>query len=424
VELTVTPNPLQGAITIPGSKSHTIRGLLLATLAGGTSVLRRPLRSSDTVSCMELCRALGAGVDDQDDACWAVTGTAGRPRPGSTIDVGNSGTTLFLGMSVAALGRGRTEFDGDEQIRRRSAAPLLAALRDLGAKAWSEADNGCAPLIVEGRLKGGVVTIECPTSQYLSSLLLGCPVAEGDSIIAVSHLNERPYVYMTLSWLDRLGIDYDAGDLRRVVVPGAQRIRAFDRKIGGDFSSATFFLVAAGITGSQVDLKGLDMDDPQGDKAVVRMLEAMGCRVTSGDDSLVIQGPEKLSGATFDLNATPDALPAMAVAGAMAAGETRLENVPQARQKETDRIAVMARELSKMGVDINELADGLVIQGSELRGADLHGHSDHRVVMALAVAGLAAEGVTTVDTAEAVDVTFPNFVDLMRNLGAEMETAD
>jgi 3-phosphoshikimate 1-carboxyvinyltransferase len=422
MELTITPGGLKGGITVPGSKSHTIRALLMGTLARGTTKLRHPLRSQDTESCVGMCRALGADIDDSDDECWTVRGTAGRPHSGSTIDVGNSGTSLYLGMSVAALGRGETEFDGDEQLRRRSAAPLLASLRELGARAQSERGDGCAPLVVEGPLRGGVTTIECPTSQYLSSLLLGCPFAEGDSIITVNKLNEAPYVVMTLSWLDILGVDYEAtDDLRRIIMPGAQKVSGFDRTIGADFSSATFFLVAAGVTGSRVKLQGLDPHDPQGDRAVVEMMEMMGCQVKWDETELVIEGPDRLSGASFDLNATPDALPAMAVAGAMAEGDTHLLNVPQAREKETDRIAVMTRELRKMGAEIEELPDGLVVRSCGLKGADVHGHSDHRVVMALAVAGLAAEGVTTVDTASAVAVTFPGFVDLMQSLGADME---
>jgi 3-phosphoshikimate 1-carboxyvinyltransferase len=200
-------------------------------------------------------------------------------------------------------------------------------------------------------------------------------------------------------------------------VPGGQRYPAFERAIPGDFSSATFFLAAAAVTGSELFLRGLDMSDTQGDKAVVGMMEAMGCTVRVERDGLRIAGPERLRGGTFDLNATPDALPAMAVAGSVAEGETRLVNVPQARIKETDRLSMMARELARLGAAVEELPDGLIIRGGGLRGADVSGHGDHRVVMALAVAGLAAEGETTVDTAEAAAVTFPEFADLLRQAG-------
>jgi 3-phosphoshikimate 1-carboxyvinyltransferase len=422
MDLVVEPGPLSGSVTMPGSKSHTIRGLVIGMLAEGESVLRRPLRAADTERCLEVCRALGAEVDTSGGEDWTVAGTGGHPRAArGPVDVGNSGTTLFLAMTAAALAAGKTEFTGDEQTQRRSAAPLLAALRELGATAYSLEDNGCAPLVVGGGLDGGRVSIECPTSQYLSSLLIGCPLAERETTIEVPLLNERPYVGITLGWLDRLGIRWTGSDdYGHFEVPGDQRYPAFERTIPADFSSATFFLVAAAVTGSRLFLAGLDMDDTQGDKAVVGMLRQMGCRAEVEADGLWIEGPDELEGGTFDLNATPDALPAMAVAGCCASGETRLLNVPQARVKETDRLAVMSRELGKMGGEAEELPDGLVVRQSPLRGARVDGHGDHRVAMALAVAGLAAEGTTTVGTAESAAVTFPDFVDLMRSAGARI----
>jgi 3-phosphoshikimate 1-carboxyvinyltransferase len=162
------------------------------------------------------------------------------------------------------------------------------------------------------------------------------------------------------------------------------------------------------------------MYDSQGDKAVVWMLEEMGCEVTQREEGLVISGPDRLRGREFDLNSTPDALPAMAVAGCCAEGETRLFNVAHARRKETDRISVMASELGKMGAVIEEREDGLVIQGGGLKGAEVDGYGDHRVVMALTVAGLVASGATIISTAEAVSITFPNFFELMKDVGAQI----
>ena len=193
--------------------------------------------------------------------------------------------------------------------------------------------------------------------------------------------------------------------------------------VPADFSSATFFLVAAAITGSELTLCGLDYLDTQGDKEVVNILKTMGAEVETGERYIRIRGGV-LKGGEFDLNAMPDSLPALSVAGCFAEGETRLVNVPQARVKETDRIAVMCRELKKLGADIVERPDGLIIRKSRLRGCAVHGHCDHRVVMALAVAGLAASGETVVSTAESASVTFPNFVDLMKKLGAEISVAD
>ncbi|OPZ35163.1 MAG: 3-phosphoshikimate 1-carboxyvinyltransferase [Spirochaetes bacterium ADurb.BinA120] len=410
----------EGEVAIPGSKSHTIRALVCGLLAGGESAIEAPLDSADTRSCLAMVQSFGAGVREESGR-WIVSGRGGRPVvPDDVVDVGNSGTSLYMGLGVAALAEGISVFTGDGQIRSRPAGPLLASLRDLGCMAESTRGNDIPPLVIRGRMKGGRTSVEAHTSQYLSSLLLAAPCADGETRIEVPLLNEAPYVAMTLSWMDRLGIEYKNDGMKRFVIPGGQSYRPFTGSIPADFSSAAFFIVAAAVTGSRITLKGLDLADTQGDRAVVDIVESMGARVERGERAITIEGGT-LKGGTFDLNAIPDALPALAVAGCLARGETRLVNVPQARLKETDRIAVMRSELSKMGADIEEKPDGLVIRGGGLKGALLHGHGDHRVVMALSVAGMAAGGETTIDTAESAAVTFPAFGELMSSLGADIE---
>jgi len=419
VRLIVERSAIGGAVRIPGSKSHTIRATAIATLAEGTSQIYDPLDSLDTRACVSVCRGLGARIRTGGD--WLIEGTGGRLAcPDDVLDVGNSGTTLYVTLSMAALGGGWSVFTGDEQIRARPAGLLLDALRALGAEAVSTRGNGCAPLLVRGPMKGGDVTIECPTSQYLTSLLIATPLAECDTEIEVPLLHERPYVEMTLGWLDAQGVRYEREGFERFRLPGGQAYQAFQKAIPADFSSATFFLCAAAICGSEVTLLGLEEDDTQGDKAVLDYLAAMGAQVEWVEGGVRVRGGG-LAGGEFDLNATPDALPAMAVTACLAEGETRLVNVPQARIKETDRLTVMREELTKMGARIEELPDGLVIQGGGLTGAAVDGRGDHRVVMALAVAGLAADGRTEISTAESVAVTFPTFVELMAGLGARIE---
>ncbi|MBN1523084.1 MAG: 3-phosphoshikimate 1-carboxyvinyltransferase [Spirochaetales bacterium] len=416
MEKTVTFADISGEVRIPASKSHTIRALTIATLADGTSHIRQPLESADTRSCLEICRQLGADIEVKPDE-WIVTGTGGNLSvPENILDTGNSGTTLYIAAATAALVSGYSVFTGDEQIRRRPINSLLAALKDLGAEAFSTRHNGCAPVVIRGKLQGGKTAITCPTSQYLTSLLLNCPLADGDTEIKVLELNEKPYVEMTLSWLDSQGIKYERDpDINWFKIPGRQKYNAFDREIPADFSSATFFLCLGAIKGGGVTLHGLDMSDSQGDKAVIGMLEKLGADISVEGSSITVKGGT-LKGTTLDLNATPDALPALAVTACFAEGTTELGNVPQARLKETDRIAVMAAELSKMGAKITEKPDGLVIEKSALHGAKVHGHADHRVVMSLAVAGLNSPGETIIDTAESVDITFPQFFSLIDSL--------
>ncbi len=425
MRIKIQPSSLSGSVQIPGSKSHTIRAVAIACLAHGESVIEQPLDSLDTQAAVNTYRALGALVDTT-GLHWHIDGTAGRLQaPKETIDVGNSGTALRIAMGSAALlpASAKVTFTGDEQIRRRPHGPLLQSLNDLGAKARSIAGDGTAPLEISGQLTGGKTTVDGTSSQYLSSLLLACPLAKDDSEIRVNNLNEWPYVQITLNWLNSQGIKYQQEDWNRFLVQGGQTYGGFRRAIPADFSSATFFLVAAAVTGSTLTLDGLEMSDSQGDKAVVHYLELMGAIVERQHDRIKITGGQ-LEAVDIDMNAMPDALPAMAVAAAVAKGQSRLFNVAQARIKETDRIAGMAKELAKMGIRCEELPDGLIIHGGSLKGAELCGYGDHRIVMALVVAGLAAKGTSTVDTAEAAAVTFPNFVELMTSIGANIRTCE
>jgi 3-phosphoshikimate 1-carboxyvinyltransferase len=422
MQLTSRKSRLNGSVLIPASKSHTIRAVAIASLAEGKSLIHNPLASSDAEASVRCYSALGAQIDTSNAETWKVSGVGGPVvPPAETIDVGNSGTTLRIAMGSAALaGAGQsTTLTGDEQIQSRPVRPLLDALTDLGAACESLKGNGKAPVRITGQLTGGHTTIEAKTSQYLSSLLMCTPLATGDTEIDVTLLNEPGYVQMTLDWLDKQGIVYEHDSMRRFRVRGGQRYSPFDLPVPADFSSATFFLCGAALFGDEVVLQGLDFADSQPDKAVVEYLRAMGADITISDNAITVKAAP-LAGVEIDMNATPDALPAMAVTAALAQGTTRLINVPQARNKETDRIACMAQELQKLGGRVEELSDGLVIHHSELKAARVDGHSDHRIVMALALAGLALDEPCTIDTAEAISVTFPNFVDLMRSLGADM----
>ncbi len=412
---------LKGEVQVPGSKSHTIRAVAIASLAAGESTIRVPLDSNDTRASVDAYRALGAEIALEAGE-WKVRGTGGELRtPENVIDVRNSGVTLRTGMgSCALLREGMAILTGDEQIRRRPAGPLAQSLNDLGAKVRASRGMGFAPFVVEGRLRGGQTSIEAVTSQYLSALLVNCPLADGDSVIRVPVLNEAPYVDITLDWIKRQGIRLEQDGLREFRLPGGQQYRPVDRSIPADFSSATFFLGAGALGENEIVLRGLDMTDTQGDKAVVGFVEQMGAEVTVAESYLRVRARD-LVGCELDLNATPDALPMLAVLGCFARGTTRLLNVPQARMKETDRIAVMAQELGKLGARVEELQDGIIVHESKLKGAEVNGHGDHRVVMALAVAGCSISGRTAVRGAEAAAVTYPEFRDHMAALGANIK---
>ncbi|MHC4844409.1 MAG: 3-phosphoshikimate 1-carboxyvinyltransferase, partial [Planctomycetota bacterium] len=407
---------LKGTVAIPASKSHTIRAICIASLAGGESFIQNPLVSNDTISAVECYRALGAGIDTSDDSCWKVKGTDGTiSAPQEIIDVGNSGTTLRIALGSAALVEKNqiTAFTGDEQIQTRPLGPLLEALKKLGAQCRSIKDNGRIPVEISGKIIGGHTTIAATTSQYLSSLLLCTPLAAGDTEIDVTLLNEPGYVQMTLDWLNKQKIKYENKKFHKFRIKGGQNYNAFDSHIPADFSSATFFLCAAALVADEVNLQGLDFSDSQPDKAVVDYLKSMGADINIEGNLVTIKGSQ-LKGVELDMNQTPDALPAMAVTACFAEGPTRLYNVPQARSTETDRIGCMAEELKKLNIDAEELPDGLIINPGKPKAGKLDGRSDHRIVMALSIAGLLTDEPCKIDTAEAISVTFPNYVDLMK----------
>jgi 3-phosphoshikimate 1-carboxyvinyltransferase len=450
----INPHVFSGTIRSPASKSHTIRRLLMAALTGGVSEIEYPLDSLDARSCAAVCRALGARVeehraaDDQNPnppdaggnklSRWTLRGmddpAPSAPSLPAPLDVGNSGTTLFLALAVAALGSRAVSFTGDEQIRRRGAAPLLDALSGLGVRVDS-ATGGCVPITVRGPWKGGRVSLPCPTSQYLSALLLAAPLAPAGTLteIEVPLLNERPYVELTLSYLASQGVPYEAAaDLSRFRIPGGSAYKPINGPVPGDFSSAAFPACAAVVSWGRVSLLGLEKEDLQGDKAFFDMLVRMGCEAVweasvpgaRGGPALpewrlTLSRKGPLRGGEFDLNATPDLLPVMAVTAAFAAGKTALVNAAHARLKETDRIAVMAEELGKRGIKTEERPDGLIIHGAgdrpgpALRGGLADGRGDHRIVMALAAAALGASEPVEIEGAESAAVTYPGFLDLL-----------
>ena len=426
----IIPRRFCGTVTIPASKSHTIRQLFIASLADGVSEIINPLDSLDTRSCISVCRAFGAEIKKHSNR-WEIRGNSGFKkgsiRPSTQIDVGNSGTTLFFALAAAGLQHEAVEFTGDEQIQKRSAAPLLEALAGLGIQCNSHC--GFVPITVKGPWTGGKISLPCPTSQYLSALLIASPLAPCSTVteIEVPLLNEKPYIDMTLSYFKAHNIPFEASaDYSRFMIPGGSFWKTFSGSVPGDFSSAAFPAAAAAITGGHVTLLGLDPNDSQGDKFFLEILGEMGCDVQWHENkndkrdlstTLTISRKGSLKKGTFDLNAAPDLLPAAAAVAAFAEGDTALVNVSHARIKETDRIAVMARELSKLGVNCTQRPDGLVIHGKgSLSPSEkisvLDGSGDHRIVMALAAAALGGQSCAEITNSECVNITYPEFFDI------------
>jgi 3-phosphoshikimate 1-carboxyvinyltransferase len=423
MDVRIAGSAVGGTASAPPSKSYTHRAVLAAGL-GSETVVEHPLASADTRATAGAVEAFGGSVAGNEE--WTVTGFGGRPSvPADVIDCGNSGTTIRLASAVAALADGTTVLTGDDSLRSRPHGPLLSALRDLGARAESTRSNGQAPLVVEGPIGGGTVSLPGDvSSQFVTALLFaGAATEEGIDVELTTPLKSAPYVEITRELLAAFGVETrETGD--GYAVSGGQAYDCDAYAVPGDFSSISY-LLAAGATAAP---DGLTVENArpsaQGDAAIVDVLERMGAPVEWDREAGRIHVSEApLSGVTVDVGDTPDLLPTIATLGAVADGETRIENCEHVRYKETDRVAAMATELERMGATVTEREDVLLVDGddSELVGCRVDGHADHRIVMALSVAALAAAGTTTVAGGEHVDVSFPGFFDVLDGLGAAID---
>ncbi|ELZ00087.1 3-phosphoshikimate 1-carboxyvinyltransferase [Natrialba asiatica] len=426
MNVTITPSRVRGLARAPPSKSYTHRAILVAGYADQTTV-RDALWSADTQATARAVERFGGTVNRRGEAL-EIEGFDGRPDvPADVIDCGNSGTTMRLVTATAALADGASVLTGDESLRSRPQGPLLEAITDLGGEATSTRGNGQAPLVVTGPISGGRVSIPGDvSSQYITALLLAGAVTEdGLEIELETELKSAPYVDITLEVLAAFGVDARKTELG-FAVDGGQTYSATggEYAVPGDFSSISYPL-AAGAIASEDGVR-IDGAQPsaQGDTAIVDIVDRMGASVDWDRDAGTIDVTAgELEGIEVSVEDTPDLLPTIATLGAVADGETRLTNAEHVRYKETDRVSAMADELGTLGVETTETQDSLTIHGgdSELTGGTVNGRNDHRVIMALALAGLVAEGGTTVVGADHVDVSFPGFFEMLSDLGASIE---
>lgn len=419
---------LLGDVKIPGSKSGTARGLLLGTMAEGTSHIYNPMCGIDSYSIADCCRLLGAEIDVRDDDHWIISspGYAKLKIPANVLNVGNSGTGFYFLTTLAAMLNGKSVITGDYQICYRPIAPLLRAIREMEGTAVSSRDNELAPLMVNGPLKGGH-TIQMPGKnvQWSIGLMICCPLLDGDTKIVFDNLGERPYAALTMDWMKAAGVEMINHDYEEFLIPGNQTYHAFSKKAPCDWCGASYPMVAAAITpGSRIKLLDMDINDFQGERKYVDIINQMGGHVevlNGGKDGVVVEGGHDLHGIQIDCKDTPDAIPALAVLGCYAKeGKTVLTNIEACRMKETDRAKSIMQELTKMGGQFEETQSTLTIYPSKLHGAALSGHDDHRIVMACSCAALGAQGDTFIDSAEHVGVSFPRFFEEMTHIGARM----
>jgi 3-phosphoshikimate 1-carboxyvinyltransferase len=421
MKIKIFPSTVKGSVIAPPSKSYTHRAIVMGSL-GERCLIKYPLISADTKATINACRAIGASIKEKKTKL-EIKGVQGKPKtPDNVIDAMNSGTTLRIMAAVCSLANGASVLTGDDSLRKRPNTPLLAALEDLGATAFSTKGDGTAPLVIKGRLKGGETAIDGSiSSQFITALLIASPLAQKQTHIKIEgKLTSRPYVEITLELLEKADINIQT-DFTKFKVPPEQSYKAKSYLIPGDFSSASYMLAAGAITNSRVEVKNL-YPSKQGDVRILEILKQMGSDIHWDKKAGIarVSGADRI-GVEIDANQFPDLVPTLAAISTCAKGTTKIFNVEHARYKETDRLHTIASELKKMGAKIIERKDGLIVKTSKLRGAEVSGYHDHRIVMALAIAALAAESPTTIDTAECIDVSYPSFFEDLRKLGARVE---
>ena len=408
---------LKGPVVSPPSKSHTHRAIFLASLARGKSTITNCLISDDTLASVKAAESIGASVERKDDV-FSVIGGDLHP-PSGTVDAGNSGTTLRIFTGIASMFSERVIITGDSSLRKRPMQPLLSALTQMGVECSS--DNGKPPVEIRGSNKGGKVTINgSVSSQFITSLLIVSPMLPNDSeIIIEGKTVSEPYLDVTAHIMKLFGSNVTKnGNTFRV--KGKTGYSPYDYKVPADFSSAAFPLVA-GALGGEVTVKGLQMDDPQGDRVIIDILKKVGASVSVEEDSVTVK-KNSLLATDLDIGGCPDLFPILAVLLSTADGISKLYGAPQLKFKESDRILTTVNMLNSLGADATGTDDGCIIKGKErLTGGTVNNDGDHRIMMAAAVASLLCDNAVVMDNAECCSVSYPEFPEHMTRLGMRTE---
>ena len=414
---------LIGQVCAPPSKSYTQRMLIAAALSNGTSKVSNPLLSDDTQATRRAVTALGAKVKTA-EGCWTIEGAMPLKGAKESIDCGESGATLRFMIPVAALASGSSILVFRGSLERRPVEPLLQSLKELGAKTHSQKLGDKDDVFVEGGgILGGKTAIPGDvSSQFISGLMFACPMAKKDTEIALtSPLESADYVKMTQEVLFKHGIKVDIQE-NHIHIPSNQTYKPSDDRVPGDFSSAAFLLTAAAITNSKVQINNLDYESVQGDKAILGILKQMGVNGKVCENSVELEGSGGLLKAVdIDAKNIPDLVPACTVLACYAKGTSRIFGAHRLRFKESDRLKSLYSELRKMGAQTDMDDDGLTVKGPcFLHGAVVDPHNDHRIAMACAVAALGADGQTTIQNAECVRKSYPQFFTDLKSIGADV----
>jgi len=416
----VEKSKIKGIIDCPSNKSYTHRGIFLASLAGNNSKVDNVLFSADTKATIEACKKFGAIIEVKESSI-IVKESINLASKVSEINTENSGTTIRIAIGIASLFSKEITLTGDESLQKRPMQPLLDALSSIGAKCSST--DGTPPVKIQGSVLGGEITIPGNlSSQFISSLLITAPLTKnGINLTIEGDLVSKPYLDATIATMRKFGVSIQTliPYKKYNITPQIYKNTTFNVPI--DFSSLALLLSFTVLNGEDIVIKGSMGNLPQGDEAFIDFLEQLGVSVKIDNNEIKIKSPEKLRGGKFDLRNSPDLLPPLAILSLITSKPIEIVNVKHARLKETDRIAIIARELPKIGIIVEEKEDGLILKSSgNLTGAKLNSENDHRLFMAFCIAGTFIGNCVVTDS-KSVEVSYPNFIEEMNRLGAKIE---
>ena len=411
---------ISGQLVCPSNKSYSHRAIFLASLAGNNSKVENVLNSADITATIEACKKFGAEIEIQNSSI-IIKNPINLGTNVPEINTENSGTTIRIASGIASLFSNEIILTGDESLKKRPMQPLLDALESIGAHCQSI--DGKPPIKIRGKILGGDVTIPGNlSSQFVSSLFICAPLTEkGINLNIEGNLVSKPYLDATIATMRKFGVTVQTliPYKRYNITPQIYKDASFTVPI--DFSSLALLLSAAVLNGEEIIIKGDLGTLPQGDEVFLDILEQLGVTVIINEDEIKIKSPEKLNGGKFDLSNSPDLLPPLAILALNTSNPIEITNVKHARLKETDRIAIVSREIIKLGIKVQEKEDGLLLESTEnLNGAELNSENDHRLFMAFCIAGMYV-GDCTVSDPESVNVSYPNFIEEMNNLGAKIK---
>ena len=415
----VEKSTISGRVVCPSNKSYTHRAIFLASMADGKSMIKNILKSGDTNATVNACRNFGVEIKEIGNS-MAVKSTGELKLQNNTIDAANSGTTIRIVTAISALLDDEIVLTGDSSLKKRPMQPLLDALGSLGAKCNSSA--GKPPITVSGRIKGGKVTISGNiSSQFISAMMIIAPKLENGILLNIKgKLVSKPYVDATIISMKKFGVNVRTEiPYKKYVIP-SQNYKSTAFTVPSDFSSLALLLSASVLVGENLTIEISLGDMPQADEAIIDILEILGVIVTLDKNTIKIKSPKKLNGGKFDLSNSPDLIPAIAILALKASKPIEIFNVKHARYKETDRIAILARELSKLGIKVVEKNDGLILRNTgSLTGDNLNSENDHRLFMAFCIAGMYV-GNCTISDPESVEISYPNFISEMKKIGCKI----